>query len=38
MFGKNVVPVISRIYYIIGWPLPAVGCEQVTDIIELFSK
>jgi len=38
MFEKNVVPVISRIYYIIGWPLPEIGCEQVTDLMELFSK
>ena len=37
MFEKNVLPVISRIFYIIGWPLPAIGCEQVTDIISLFS-
>lgn len=37
MFEKNVLPVISRIYYIIGWPLPAVGCEQITDIISLLS-
>jgi DNA polymerase elongation subunit (family B) len=37
MFEKNVLPVISRIYHIIGWPLPAVGCEQVTDIISLLS-
>lgn len=37
MFEKNVVPVVSRIYYIIGWPLPSIGCEQVTDLMELFS-
>ena len=37
MFEKNVLPVISRIYHIIGWPLPSVGCEEVTDIIKLFS-
>lgn len=37
MFEKNVLPVVSRIYYIVGWPLPAVGCEEVTDLLQLFS-
>jgi hypothetical protein len=37
MFEKNVVPVISRIFRIVGWPIPAVGCEEVTDLIQLFS-
>ena len=37
MFDKNVVPVISRIFQVIGWPLPAVGCEEVTDLIQLLS-
>lgn len=37
MFEKNVTPVISRIFQIVGWPTPAVGCEEVTDLIELFS-
>jgi hypothetical protein len=37
MFEKNVVPVISRIFQIIGWPLPAIGCEEHTNLIELFS-
>jgi DNA polymerase elongation subunit (family B) len=37
MFEKNVVPVISRIFQVIGWPVPAVGCEEVTDLIELLS-
>ena len=37
MFEKNVVPVISRIFQIVGWPTPAVGCEEVTDLIQLFS-
>lgn len=37
MFEKNVVPVISRIFEVIGWPIPAVGCEEHTDLIELFS-
>jgi DNA polymerase elongation subunit (family B) len=37
MFEKNVVPVISRIFEVIGWPTPAVGCEEYTDLTELFS-
>jgi DNA polymerase elongation subunit (family B) len=37
MFNKNVVPVISRIFNVIGWPTPAVGCEEATDLIALFS-
>jgi DNA polymerase elongation subunit (family B) len=37
MFEKNVVPVISRIFQIVGWPVPAVGCEEVTDLIQLLS-
>jgi len=37
MFEKNVVPVISRIFEAIGWPTPAVGCEEATDLTELFS-
>jgi DNA polymerase elongation subunit (family B) len=37
MFEKNVTPVISRIFQIVGWPTPAVGCEEYTDLIELFS-
>jgi DNA polymerase elongation subunit (family B) len=37
MFEKNVVPVISRIFQIVGWPLPAIGCEEHTNLIELFS-
>lgn len=37
MFNKNVVPVISRIFNIIGWPTPAVGCEEVTDLMQLLS-
>jgi DNA polymerase elongation subunit (family B) len=36
MFEKNVLPVISRIYHVIGWPLPQIGCEQATDLMELF--
>jgi DNA polymerase elongation subunit (family B) len=38
MFEKNVVPVISRIFAVVGWPLPAIGCEEATDLIQLFSK
>jgi DNA polymerase elongation subunit (family B) len=37
MFNKNVVPVISRIFSVIGWPTPAIGCEEATDLTELFS-
>jgi hypothetical protein len=37
MFEKNVIPPISRVFQIIGWPLPAIGCEQVTDLNDLFS-
>jgi DNA polymerase elongation subunit (family B) len=38
MFEKNVIPVISSIFQIVGWPIPAIGCEEVTDLIKLFSK
>ena len=37
MFEKNVIPPISRVFQIIGWPLPAIGCVQVTDLTEFFS-
>jgi DNA polymerase elongation subunit (family B) len=37
MFEKNVLPVISRIFNIIGWPTPAIGCEEHNDLIALFS-
>jgi DNA polymerase elongation subunit (family B) len=37
MFDKNVLPVVSRIFNIIGWPTPAIGCEEYTDLIALFS-
>jgi hypothetical protein len=37
MFEKNVTPVISRIFEVIGWPIPAVGCEEINDLNELFS-
>jgi DNA polymerase elongation subunit (family B) len=37
MFEKSVVPVISRIFEVIGWPTPAVGCEEHTDLTQLFS-
>lgn len=37
MFEKNVAPVISRIFTIIGWPIPSIGCEEHTDLIALFS-
>jgi DNA polymerase elongation subunit (family B) len=37
IFEKNVVPVIERIFQIIGWPLPMVDCIEATDLKELFS-
>jgi DNA polymerase elongation subunit (family B) len=37
MFETNIAPVITRIFEIIGWPAPAIGCEEVTDLIDLFS-
>lgn len=37
MFEKNVTPVISRIFEVIGWPIPAIGCEEYNDLNELFS-
>lgn len=37
MFEKNIIPPISRVFKIIGWPIPAIGCVQVTDLNELFS-
>lgn len=37
MFEKNVAPVISRIFTIVGWPTPSIGCEEHTDLIALFS-
>ena len=38
MFEKNVTPIISRIFQVIGWPTPVIGCEETTDLVELFSK
>lgn len=37
MFEKNVVPVIRRIFKIVGWPIPVIGCEEFTDLIQLLS-
>lgn len=37
MFEKNVVPLLKRIFQIIGWPVPTIGCEEVTDLMKLFS-
>jgi DNA polymerase elongation subunit (family B) len=37
MFEKNIIPVISKIFQIIGWPIPAIGCEEYTDLNQLFS-
>jgi hypothetical protein len=37
IFEKNVVPVISRIFKIVGWSIPTIGCEEHTDLIDLFS-
>jgi DNA polymerase elongation subunit (family B) len=37
MFEKNVLPVVGRIFHIIGWPIPSIGCEEHTDLIQLFS-
>jgi DNA polymerase elongation subunit (family B) len=37
MFEKNVVPLLTRIFSVIGWPTPAVGCEEATDLTALFS-
>jgi len=37
MFEKNVVPLLTRIFNVIGWPTPAIGCEEATDLTELFS-
>jgi DNA polymerase elongation subunit (family B) len=37
MFEKNVVPILTRIFSVIGWPTPAVGCEEATDLTALFS-
>jgi DNA polymerase elongation subunit (family B) len=37
IFEKNVVPVIERIFQIIGWPIPMLGCIEATDLTELFS-
>jgi hypothetical protein len=28
---------VSKIFQIIGWPIPAIGCEEYTDLNELFS-
>lgn len=38
MFEKNVTPILSRMFQVIGWPTPAIGCEETTDLIQLFSK
>lgn len=37
MFEKNISPVIARVFTTIGWPIPIIGCEQVTDLTELFT-
>jgi DNA polymerase elongation subunit (family B) len=37
MFNKNVIPLLTRIFSIIGWPTPTVGCQEVVDLIELLS-
>ena len=37
MFQKNVEPPISRVFNIIGWPVPTIGCEEHTDLIALLS-
>jgi len=37
MFEKNVIPVVSRVFNTVGWPIPKIGYEQVTDLNELFS-
>jgi len=37
MFEKNVIPIVSKIFQIIGWPIPAIGCEEYTDLNDLFS-
>jgi DNA polymerase elongation subunit (family B) len=36
MFQKNVIPPISRVFQIIGWPIPEIGCEQITDLMDLL--
>jgi DNA polymerase elongation subunit (family B) len=37
MFGKIVVPPIEAIYDAIGWHIPQIGKETVTDLSDLFS-
>lgn len=37
MFEKTVMPVVTRIFNIIGWPTPEIGCEEYNDLISLFS-
>jgi DNA polymerase elongation subunit (family B) len=37
MFEKNFMPVVTRIFEIIGWPTPEIGCEEYNDLISLFS-
>lgn len=37
MFEKTVMPVVTRIFEIIGWPTPAIGCQEYNDLISLFS-
>lgn len=37
MFEKTVMPVVTKIFNIIGWPTPEIGCEEHTDLIALFS-
>lgn len=37
MFEKTVMPVVTKIFNIIGWPTPEIGCEEHTDLIALLS-
>lgn len=37
MFDTNVLPVIERIFKVIGWSTPTIGCEEAVDLIALFS-
>lgn len=37
MFEKNVIPLLTKIFSIIGWPTPTIGCQEVVDLIELLS-
>jgi hypothetical protein len=38
MFDKSVIPPVERLYDCLGWDMPQVTQETVTDLTELFGE